>query len=347
MGKGKGKRDSEPSNLYERGGVWYARVQVDGRDERRSLKTRSYDEAKRRLAAFLLENSPYHGTTRRSFPDAAAGWIETHAGNLKPKTRRRYDSSLGLLLPHFEHLFWDQITKSRIQEFVDARRKQGAKPATINRDLTVLSNIANYVIDADGGINPVSLLPKKQRQEKRATFVMPPPDQIEAVLGEMSPAFRRLCEFSRATGTRKDEAVFLERWHVREDAADIWETKNRLSRTIKLNEAARAVVASAPEVPGCPYVFVTRNKGHFKRATEMFREAWLKAQKSAQAEGRKLVKFTLHGLRHIYAIDYLRGGGNLYLLQQQLGHGSIRQTEWYLRFLTPEQALRAKHGPAQ
>ncbi len=50
---------------------------------------------------------------------------------------------------------------------------------------------------------------------------------------------------------------------------------------------------------------------------------------------------------HIYAIEYLRSGGNLYALQKQLGHGSIRQTEWYLQFLTPEEQERAKSGSAQ
>src|SRR5690606_26282719 len=61
----------------------------------------------------------------------------------------------------------------------------------------------------------------------------------------------------------------------------------------------------------------------------------------------KFHRFRLHDLRHIYAINYLREGGNLYALQKQLGHGSIRQTEEYLQFLTPEEQEKVKAGSAQ
>ena len=82
----------------------------------------------------------------------------------------------------------------------------------------------------------------------------------------------------------------------------------------------------------------------------MMREANLPAQRQAhekaQAQGRtsKLPRVMLHDLRHLYAIRFLEDGGNLYALQLQLGHGSIRQTEWYLRFLTPNAAMHAKLG---
>jgi integrase/recombinase XerD len=56
---------------------------------------------------------------------------------------------------------------------------------------------------------------------------------------------------------------------------------------------------------------------------------------------------TFHHLRHFYAVWYLKNGGNIYTLQQHLNHKSITTTERYLEFLTPEEAMRAKHGLAQ
>jgi integrase/recombinase XerD len=43
-------------------------------------------------------------------------------------------------------------------------------------------------------------------------------------------------------------------------------------------------------------------------------------------------------------VDYLRRGGSIYRLQQILGHKSIKTTEDYLVYLTPEEAERAKIG---
>jgi integrase/recombinase XerD len=84
-----------------------------------------------------------------------------------------------------------------------------------------------------------------------------------------------------------------------------------------------------------------------KRVTEMWREVVKRAQIRAQREGRKLTPMRFHDLRHEYAIRYLEKGGSLYTLQKLLGHGSIRQTEGYLSYLTPEQAARSAAGTAQ
>jgi integrase/recombinase XerD len=45
------------------------------------------------------------------------------------------------------------------------------------------------------------------------------------------------------------------------------------------------------------------------------------------------VRASWHTLRHSFAVNYLRKGGNLYYLQRILGHSSITTTERYLRSL--------------
>jgi len=44
-----------PSRLYERGGIWYRRVQIGGREHRQSLRTKSREEALRRLSDVIAE----------------------------------------------------------------------------------------------------------------------------------------------------------------------------------------------------------------------------------------------------------------------------------------------------
>lgn len=54
--------------------------------------------------------------------------------------------------------------------------------------------------------------------------------------------------------------------------------------------------------------------------------------------------WTIHHLRHLYAVRYLKNGGSIYVLQQLLGHGSIKVTEIYLDHLTPAEQERAKRA---
>ena len=56
------------------------------------------------------------------------------------------------------------------------------------------------------------------------------------------------------------------------------------------------------------------------------------------------VRCSWHTLRHSFAVNYLRAGGNLYYLQRILGHSSISTTERYLRSLGIEDLQRVHDG---
>ena len=55
------------------------------------------------------------------------------------------------------------------------------------------------------------------------------------------------------------------------------------------------------------------------------------------------VRFSPHTLRHTFAVNYLRRGGNLEFLRRILGHSSILTTQKYLRSLGVED-LQAVHS---
>lgn len=349
MGAGKRSGKRSPENLYERGGIWYARATIGGREQRRSLKTGDRREAERRLKEWLKGRSPYHGTIRHTFAEAVELWLA--AGNWKPKTLAGYAkllNSAGGIVEHFGDLFWDQVDKAELQRFIDKRRLAGSGVATINRYLSVISGIANHVRELDGWpeINPVSLLAKKPRQEKRKHFVRPPAADIDAYFARMRGTFGDLCRVALESGARKDELVFLHRDQAANGRATFNDTKSGIPRTIAWTPTARAIVDRQP-VTKSPFVFNTRNGGPYKRVTEMWREVVHRAQKMAQSQGRRLTPMRFHDLRHEYAIRYLENGGSIYRLQKLLGHSTIGQTEWYLAYLTPEQAEHAMQGSAQ
>lgn len=347
MGERKRAGDDGPSRLYQREGIFYARVQVNGKEHRRSLKTSNRREAERRLKSWLADISPYHGTVRATFKEAATLWVE--AGQWKQKTVKTHMQRLDVLLEEFGHLFWDQVDKGALLAFMAKRKQMGTGVATLNRYLTVVSGIAKHVRELPGwpDHNPVEVLPKKPRIEKRKRYVRPPASDIEAIFARMRGAFGDMCRVALECGARRDELVFLKWSDVKDGRVAFTDTKNHTPRVVTLTTRARAIVEAQPKVSGSEYVFNSRNGGAFKRPTEGWREVRDRAQNLAHKAGRRFTGLRFHDLRHEYAIRYLEAGGSLYTLKRLLGHGSIRQTEEYLDYLTPEQAAKAMEGSAQ
>jgi len=333
-------------NIYRRGKTYYARIQINGVDVRKSLRTANRREASERLKMFLANQSVYHGTIRKRFDDVAAAYMLDAEGHLTAKTLERYKQSLLILTDEFGGKWWDAIDKRAVMDFVARRKADGLSVRTIKNDLSVLSGAAEYAIEQEwGGINPVAQLGKRQMRYKAKVFVLPPPADIELVLSCVAGPLEQLCRFLRHTGMRRDEGADL-RWQdvdLVRAAATLPVTKSGTIRTVSLNAEAMAILKARPRQIANDLVFAKNDGEAYAAVTQGFREARVRALKKRP----KLQRFRLHDLRHIYAIEYLQAGGNLYALQKQLGHGSIRQTEWYLQFLTPEEQERAKSGSAQ
>lgn len=341
-----------PDNLYKRNGIWYARIQVAGIDRRKSLQTANRSEAKKRLDMFLAQQSPYHGTVRMKFEEVTGDFLLDAKFTLKPSTHTRYTSSLLTLGDSFSGKWWDAITTDALLAYISERKKV-AKIPTIKRDLTALSQAAEYAIERQWAVtNPVTGIPKRPLRYKTPTFKRPSARSlamgIDCAYGNVKP----LARFLLATGMRLDEAVTLERGQInmQRRIATLSETKNGSTRTVALNDTAMEVLKVQSLFTDLIFPAidrVTREARPYKQASTNWQEAQRRAIKVAKEQGWTFERYRLHDLRHIYAIDYLANGGNIYLLQQQLGHGSIRQTEQYLQFLSPEEQVAAKFGSAQ
>ena len=69
--------------------------------------------------------------------------------------------------------------------------------------------------------------------------------------------------------------------------------------------------------------------------------------KQAQKQEQQFQSFRFHDLRHRHAVDWLKSGRSIYDLQQRLGHTSVKTTEIYLAFLTPEEKRQAMFSTKQ
>lgn len=340
---------SSGRNLYRRGTTWWARVQIAGRDVRQSLRTSDRAQALKRLEAILkdAERIRFGEEARHRYEDAVVLWAETGFGGVKPRSAQRYQTSLRMLHEHFAPLYLDQISARRIGEYLRSRRKDGATNATIRRDLSALSRlIANANAHGWGEENPARTFDRSVIKERK--FVMERVDMAsyEAVLAKCSPVFAAYVRFLLATGVRADEAATIKRAAVDWTGARCPVIGKTGPRTIDLSAEALAIAKAVPASLASPFLFWAPHGGRYTDPSQRFATARLSAQKTAHKAKRAFKGFRLHDLRHEYAIRYLEAGGSLYALQKHLGHSSIKTTESYCAFLTPEQAAAAK-GPAQ
>lgn len=340
-------------NLYRRGAVFWARIQVAGRDVRTSLRTSNRAEALDRLKAILkdAERIRFGEEARHKYEDAVVLWAESGFGGVKPRSAARYQTSLRMLHEHFAPLYLDQISAKEIGKFIRGRRQDGATNATIRRDLSALSRcIGNANAHGWGEENAARSFDRSVIKERK--FVMERVDEAsyEAVLAKCSAVFAEYVRFLLATGLRADEAASIKRTKIDWATGSVTVTGKTGPRTIELSPEALAIANGVPPSLASGYLFWAPHGGRYSDPSQRFATARASAQKLARKQERAFKAFRLHDLRHEYAIRWLESGGSIYRLQQHLGHSSVKTTESYCAFVTPEQAALVKgsaHKTAQ
>lgn len=307
-------------------------------------------------------------------------WGRFIADKISPKTLTRYLSSLSVLQPHLEGLYLDEIDKKRIGAIVEARRDIPYVPigkkhpikvsiATIKRDLTALSSVFDYCVDEEWlPTNPAMewLKPghrKKSRlQERRDPITLPDMAHVHMVARAAPGMLADMILAAVKTGARLDELAKGERLHFDRDRKQLTVVgkRNKL-RVIDLidggDDFGFALFSKLPasletkalfwhrriakrratlgQQPARPYRQVS---SHFGRLVEM-------VAKQAQKQEQDFRPFTFHHLRHLHAVNWLKSGRSIYVLQQRLGHTSVKTTEMYLAYLTPEEKQQVMFGP--
>jgi len=183
--------------------------------------------------------------------------------------------------------------------------------------------------------NPARNWDRSIIRERRDPIILPTDADIDRVVADAPGYFANLIRFAQFTGMREEECASLERSQIdmRWRAAQLTETKTNRPRSVPLDDRAAGTIPGTPHLR-CPYVFWHEPGERYRNVASRFRVI---ARRALAARA-----FRFHDLRHWFAVDYLRRGGSIYRLQQILGHASIKTTELYLNYLTPDEAERAK-----
>jgi integrase/recombinase XerD len=339
-----------PKGCYWRNKTLWGRCEIAGREYRWSLGTDDPKIAESRLKAGkarLIAFAKY-GDGRRTWDEAVVAWGEQIGTNVAAKTVRRYATSLAQINDHLKGCYLDEIDKALIGGIVRDRRAKGVTNATIRRDLGAIGSVLKYceANEWPGATNPTQGL-MQHIKERRDPIVLPEPAHIETVIARSTLMFGAMVRVAWKTGCRQEELASLERSRIdlmRRQATVIG--KGNKLRTIDLF-AAYEPLRDAPAHPASRFVFWHDDGAGYRNVATRFAKITAAAQRSAQPAG-SFRRFRFHDLRHRFAVDFLKEGrGSIYDLQQHLGHTSVKTTEIYLKYLTPEESLSAMRGSAQ
>lgn len=324
-------------NLYKQNGTWYARVQIRGRDIRRSLRTASRSEALKRLKVILdqAEHIRFHGEARHTWKEAVVEWAKAAAANIKPNTLKRYLVSLGQVRGILDGLYVDEITTKTISRIA---RRPSVSNATRRRDLTAVSVVLRWCA-AHGWRedNPARIWDRSVVRERREPIVLPADGDIDLLVATAPGNFARMIRAAQYSGMRQEEIASLRRDQIRGSSVQLVNTKNGRPRAVPLDERAVGTLAGTIPFVGSSYVFWHNQGERYRNVSSRFR---------VLVKRSGVRPFRFYDLRHWYAVDYLRRGGSIYTLSQILGHSSVKVTEIYLQFLTPEEADSSKAAGA-
>ncbi|MGE5443135.1 MAG: tyrosine-type recombinase/integrase [Ignavibacteriales bacterium] len=255
---------------------------------------------------------------------------------LRKRSWRQDEISIGHLIRFFGEHKLSSITAKDIIAFQTLRLKDGARPATVNRELACLKNLMNVAKQKGNffGDNPVSkvkFLEENNQRERVLTL-----EEEERLIANSAPHLRPIILTAIHTGMRKGELLSL-KWasvDLENNVITIepTNTKSKKLKRIPVNSKLRKVLLEQKLKTGfSDYVFLNPLGEPYTRPYSLT-TCFKNACRRAGIQG-----FRFHDLRHTAATRMVETGANIGAIKKILGHADINIT---MRYAHPEDSLR-------
>lgn len=206
-----------------------------------------------------------------------------------------------------------QITKALISQYCVARRSQGIKPSSINRDLTCISGMFTALIEAELFFGEHPIRGRKRLKEDQPETGYLTKEEIDLLLSRLEGDNRKIAILCLSTGARWGEAAKLKAEHIIQNRVTFVKTKTNIPRTVPISDDVARMIA------GKGVLFPNASYPKFRRT--------MKELKPDLPDGQ-----ATHALRHSFATHFMINGGSIITLQRILGHSRIEQTMVYAHF---------------
>jgi integrase len=303
-------------SIYKRGSTWWIRYSHHGHEFRESSGSDDERVAFKLLKQRLRQTGGTHfvgpAEERLKFDDLAEMLLTDYEVN-----GRRSLDKLNCRMKHLSSYFGlvraVDITADRVQHYVVERQQEGAKSATINRELAALKRAFALAVKASklGYAPHIALL---EEQNARQGFV--DHDQFLPLREQLPEHLRDPISFLYLSGWRVSEMRLLE-WKDVDLSGRIVRlrpelSKNKRGRVLPLMGELAEIIdrARAERRLDCPFVFHRSS-----RPLKDFRSAWLAACKKAG-----LSPLLVHDLRRTAVRNFVRAGISEKVAMELTGH---------------------------
>ncbi|MHC4455183.1 MAG: tyrosine-type recombinase/integrase, partial [Planctomycetota bacterium] len=262
----------------------------------------------------------------KTFKDMAERFMQEYSLKVSKATRISYSTSLTHFNSFFEETKLINITPKMISRYKVLRINEGAKPATINRELAMLSKAFSLAVKDWEWINenPISKVQKEKVDNQRDRWLNK--NEEKQILDNSPDWLREIVTFGLHTGLRLQEILSLEwsRVNLFRRTILIKETKNGNPKTLPLNKNALDVLNQRSTVKSIKNDFVFFNSNGEKINSNVLRTAFYSVLKKVGIDD-----FRLHDLRHSFATRLAQAGVDIYKISKLLGHKDIKMTQRY------------------
>ena len=265
------------------------------------------------------------------------GWCDANRPERKKKRQAACDRLLAILgdkrLSDVAAFDVERFKRARLKgEGLPApkdgakKRKETVAPATVNRDIEVLSHVFGLAAswgwvskEAADGVRSVERLKEPPGRVRHLSC-----DEEGRLFGSLPIQVHRIVVVALLTGMRQAEVVKLKKSAVDLDARQLMltRTKSNKPRPVYLNDDAIAVLKDAMAASSGEHVFATRKGTPY--TCDGVRSILYRARARAD-----LKDFRFHDLRHTTATRLRRAGAGLDVVADVLGHATLTMARRY------------------
>lgn len=343
--------------LFIRNGVWQVNYQCGNRQVRRSLKTRSKKEARRR--ALLIEKeilAGEHKHLKRAplIKDVVKQYLDhLRAEGRSHKTIAKYEFCFNLLLELAGRRKTKRITQVdiaivdlfRAERAAGGEHRKPGRPKTVHNDTVTIRQLVNFAYKR-GMIAEDPLKALKIKKPKRTPQPCWAREEVDAILAASQSPHHEPLMFLAETGTRVGEAkwlawedVDLDGRHIYIRPKDDWKPKSGDERTVPISDRLLELLASMPR--SGRWVFAARvTRQHPQRNRQISERRLLQYLK------RLLKRFGLAGHLHTFRHSFISfaavEGVPERVLRKWIGHVDREILDWYFHLAdaTSQEAMK-------
>lgn len=309
---------------------------ADGRQHCASTRETNRRLAKQKLDVRHAEIAQGNFNLLKKHSPKLSEWSERYLESIQhANTRRRYTCSSANLVSFFgESAQLVHISAGGIEEFKRARRMEGIKAATLNRDLRFLAQILKqaererYIARSPFGLNKFF---QNETTERRKPHILTWEEQ-EKLLAVAPPRIRAFTVLGVETGMRTGEMLGL-KWEdidFLNDRLRVEKSKTQSGiRTLRLSGFCKSELLRWRNLIGPEYSeWVFPDFSNRRHPLQGGRKAWASALRKAG-----IPFFPIYNLRHTFASRMTAAGVSPITIARMLGHSSTQIVPRYAQVL--------------